>query len=86
MFYTQKSSRYRLEINQMLSQSNFCTRFIGPQHACTEALDYLHRALIGFAEARCERLLVMDVNPLLIIADRCIAAHVMIRETTGSAA
>jgi succinyl-CoA synthetase beta subunit len=39
------------------------------------------RRLIEFAEERHERLLEMDVNPLLVTAGRCIAADVLIRET-----
>ena len=38
------------------------------------------RALIEFAAKRHEGLLEMDVNPLMITPDRCIAADVMIRE------
>jgi hypothetical protein len=37
----------------------------------------------GFAEDRCDRLLEMDVNPLLVTAERCIAADVLIRETVA---
>ena len=39
-----------------------------------------NQALIDFTASRHDRLLKMDVNPLMITADRCIAADVMIRE------
>ena len=39
------------------------------------------RSLAAFAQKNHERLLEMDVNPLLVTAHRCVAADVMIRET-----
>ncbi|MFZ9036605.1 MAG: hypothetical protein ACO3DT_00930 [Gammaproteobacteria bacterium] len=39
-----------------------------------------NQALIDFAASRHDRLLEMDVNPLMITPDRCIAADVTIRQ------
>jgi acyl-CoA synthetase (NDP forming) len=41
------------------------------------------RALVGFAESRHDRLLEIDINPLMITPGACIAADVMMRETAG---
>ena len=37
-------------------------------------------ALVKFAEARQDSLLEMDVNPLMVTPERCVAADIMIRE------
>jgi len=39
------------------------------------------RRLVDLAEARRDCLVEMDINPLMVTADRCIAADVLIRET-----
>jgi hypothetical protein len=39
-----------------------------------------NQALIDFTASRHDRLLETGVNPLMITADRCIAADVMIRQ------
>ena len=41
------------------------------------------RALADFAESHSERLLELDVNPLLVTPTGCIAVDVMLRETLG---
>ena len=41
------------------------------------------RALAGFAESRRATLLEMDINPLMITPERCIAADVMLREAVS---
>jgi len=41
------------------------------------------RSLVDFARANNARLVEMDVNPLIVTSQRCIAADVMIREVSG---
>jgi acyl-CoA synthetase (NDP forming) len=42
------------------------------------------RRLIDLAEARRDCLVEMDINPLMVTANRCIAADVLLRETVSS--
>ena len=55
----------------------------GGPAADIDALVGCIRRLIGYAEDHRDRLLEMDVNPLLVTAGRCVAADVLIRETVA---
>lgn len=55
--------------------------FRGKPAADVELVIGAIRAVIDFAAAHHATLLEMDINPLMITPDRCIAADVMIRET-----
>ena len=42
------------------------------------------RAIVDLAEARHESLLEMDINPLLVTPERCVAVDVMLHEIVSS--
>jgi len=58
--------------------------FRGKPPADIEAVITSIRRLVDLAETRQDRLVEMDVNPLMVTPGRCIAADVLIRETVGS--
>jgi len=54
--------------------------FRGKSEADIDAVVASVRAIVDLAEARHETLLEMDINPLLVTPDRCVAVDVMIHE------
>jgi len=58
--------------------------FRGKPAADMERVVATIRCLVNLAEARRDCLVEMDINPLMVTANRCIAADVLIRETVAA--